>query len=491
MIVINILVLAAFLILLCISRNYEKELVSTLDEKQHRLKQLYPLGLFLMDKAPILKGIMKNKKNSDNLEEPLRALYVGEQVGIVKRLYVCNKSSIVLLILLASDILSLVSSYQNYNSSQLFGGRYIERPGYNEGEKSVDLHVAVSDDSNMVLDEDIQVDVDEKRYEGKELDEKFQEAKKYIDTHLLNKNDSAEYVISDLDFVKKIPETGMTVKWVTENPKLIDEKGKIYNENLKEGVLTWVTAKIIYYDRTEEYTSYVKIQPKVYTQEEIIRNKLTEVINSLNLDSLTQDKVALPETIEDLHISWKEEKQNTGEVFLLLGIITAIILYFAMDRDLNSKVEKRNREMLLDYTEIINKFTLLVGAGMSLSNAWCKIARDYKEKGVKKRYAYEEMVITYGELMIGTSEVTAYERFGRRVKLLPYMRFSSFIAQNVKKGSTGLLNQLELEAKEAFEDRKELAKRLGEEAGTKLLLPMMIMLVLVLAIIMVPAFLSF
>jgi pilus assembly protein TadC len=162
-----------------------------------------------------------------------------------------------------------------------------------------------------------------------------------------------------------------------------------------------------------------------------------------------------------------------------------------MDRELLNKVEKRNREMLLDYPEIINKFTLLVGAGMSLSNAWAKISVDYKEKGRRKRYAYEEMMITYGELKIGTSETIAYERFGRRVRLLPYLRFSSLIAQNVKKGSSTLLSQLELEAVEAFEERKELAKRMGEEAGTKLLVPMMLMLLIVLAIIMVPAFLSF
>jgi hypothetical protein len=109
----------------------------------------------------------------------------------------------------------------------------------------------------------------------------------------------------------------------------------------------------------------------------------------------------------------------------------------------------------------------------------------------KKRYVYEEMMITYGELMLGTSETIAYERFGRRVKLLPYLRFSSMIARNVKKGSTGLLGLLELEAAEAFEERKELAKRMGEEAGTKLLAPMMLMLLIVLAIIMLPAFMSF
>ena len=50
---------------------------------------------------------------------------------------------------------------------------------------------------------------------------------------------------------------------------------------------------------------------------------------------------------------------------------------------------------------------------------------------------------------------------------------------------------LEEEAAEAFEERKADARKLGEEAGTKLLLPMGIMLIVVMIIVIVPAFLSF
>ena len=54
-----------------------------------------------------------------------------------------------------------------------------------------------------------------------------------------------------------------------------------------------------------------------------------------------------------------------------------------------------------------------------------------------------------------------------------------------------MLKILEVEAVESFEERKELAKRIGEEAGTKLLFPMILMLLIVLVIVIVPAFLSF
>ena len=54
----------------------------------------------------------------------------------------------------------------------------------------------------------------------------------------------------------------------------------------------------------------------------------------------------------------------------------------------------------------------------------------------------------------------------------------------------GLSEILESEVNDAYEERKALARKKGEEAGTKLLLPMGIMLVISMAIIIIPAFLS-
>ena len=61
----------------------------------------------------------------------------------------------------------------------------------------------------------------------------------------------------------------------------------------------------------------------------------------------------------------------------------------------------------------------------------------------------------------------------------------------MKRGSEGLREALLNETKNAFEERKQAARRLGEEAGTKLLLPMILMLGVVLIIIVVPAYFSF
>lgn len=71
------------------------------------------------------------------------------------------------------------------------------------------------------------------------------------------------------------------------------------------------------------------------------------------------------------------------------------------------------------------------------------------------------------------------------------LKFGSLLSQNLKKGSRGLVELLEQEAENGMEERKSLARKLGEEAGTKLLLPMLLMLILVIVILMVPAILSF
>ena len=59
-----------------------------------------------------------------------------------------------------------------------------------------------------------------------------------------------------------------------------------------------------------------------------------------------------------------------------------------------------------------------------------------------------------------------------------------------KKGTKGLKDILNAEAREALEERKALARKKGDEAGTKLLLPMGIMLIISIIMIIVPAFLT-
>ena len=133
-----------------------------------------------------------------------------------------------------------------------------------------------------------------------------------------------------------------------------------------------------------------------------------------------------------------------------------------------------------------------MGAGMTVRNAFMKLGEDYrKQEGGEKRYVYEEILIACHELASGRSETEVYDHFGKRCQLQVYRKLCTLLSQNLRKGSNDLFAMLRAEVDEAFRERQKTARKLGEEAGTKLLLPMMLMLCVVMIIIMVPAYFSF
>ena len=147
----------------------------------------------------------------------------------------------------------------------------------------------------------------------------------------------------------------------------------------------------------------------------------------------------------------------------------------------------------MDYSEIVSRLSLYMGAGISTRKAWERIVVNYEDKSaaVRNRPAYEEMCVTLYEMQSGVSEALAYERFGSRCHIPAYLKLGTLLGQNLRKGTKNLSDILLEEAREAFEDRKAMAKKIGEECESKLLLPMVMMLLTILILLMYPAVASF
>ena len=156
-------------------------------------------------------------------------------------------------------------------------------------------------------------------------------------------------------------------------------------------------------------------------------------------------------------------------------------------------MQEREWELRRDYAQMVSKLMLLMGAGSAVRTAWETMAQDYERKrkaGGKRRYVYEEMLLTCRELQNGVSEGRAYENFGLRCRLPCYLKLAALLEQNLKKGNKGLSALLRAEVTEAFEQRKELAREQGEKAATRLLLPMVLMLAVVMLLVLIPAGMS-
>ena len=202
------------------------------------------------------------------------------------------------------------------------------------------------------------------------------------------------------------------------------------------------------------------------------------------------DVYYLPADWNGKHLEWMTPYDNTGTFMSALMIIAAFAIIVISMREEQKKRIKRYEELMMDYPGIIMKFTLLVQAGMTVRNAFRKMAVDYKRKE-EKRIAYEEIVTVCHEMESGVSETEAYRRFGERCGHVKYKTFATLLIQNLQKGSRQMEEMLEKESVEAWDDRKRKAKVLGEAATTKLLVPMVMMLMVVMAIVMLPACLSF
>ena len=200
----------------------------------------------------------------------------------------------------------------------------------------------------------------------------------------------------------------------------------------------------------------------------------------------------LPEEWNGKHLEWEQPKDTTGNLISALGLVAAAAVVIAKRREEESVQIKRREQMLMDYPGLVMKFTLLVQAGLTARKAFQKIAMDYgkREEG-NKRAAYEEIRTACYEMDSGVSEAEAYRRFGERCGQVKYKTLSTLLIQNLQKGSRYLSDLLEKESVEAWEERKRKARVLGEAAATKLLLPMVLMLLVVMAVIMLPACLSF
>ncbi len=167
------------------------------------------------------------------------------------------------------------------------------------------------------------------------------------------------------------------------------------------------------------------------------------------------------------------------------------IFFIYGDFKLKNRVRKRRLHIQLEFPEFINKLTLLLNAGLTMSKAWEKISADRtpESDGGQKSF-YLEVEKTVSEIKTGKNEEEAFSQFAKRAKTPEISRLMSTIMQNTKRGGNDLVLSLRLQAGECWEMRKNAIRRMGEEASTKLLFPMMLMFFAIVIIVVTPAVIS-
>ncbi|MGO1318594.1 MAG: type II secretion system F family protein [Cellulomonadaceae bacterium] len=175
----------------------------------------------------------------------------------------------------------------------------------------------------------------------------------------------------------------------------------------------------------------------------------------------------------------------TGSVgfLVLLLIVSALAAYYFHDQ-VKSRVRRRSEEMVRDFCDVVSTLALLTNAGMILREAWVETSLSGES------VIYTEMRQSVEQIQNGMPEIDAIQAFGTRSLLPEVKKFTSLLVQALQRGGNDLPAMLTAQSTEAWHHKTQLIKRESSKAGSKLLLPMMLMFAGILIMVVVPMFIG-
>ncbi len=440
-----------------------------------------------LEKSRLFKTSSKKRK----VREELKILDYDKDSNELVRTHYIKKISVVLELITLGSILAALSSYSAVGGRQI-SDNTITRREYGMGEKKEEL-VVYSQSGTQVGD--FSLNVSERLYTKEEADKLYSELSEILPDIIKGDNKSLSRVRKNLNLVDSVDGYPFTISWKSDDYDYIHSDGKVLNENIDgNGKIVMLTCITTYQDYKWENTYNINVCPKERSLGENFIKSIQKELNKAEEESRTDEKFKLPTSVDEVGILWQRKKEDNSILLLIVIFAAGAAIYVAKDKEVSQEVEKRKKSLLLEYPKFISRLVLYMGAGMSVRGILLRFSDEYKkEKELtgKSSFLYEEICKSCNELESGLSELSVYERFGIRCGIVQYTRLVTLLSQNLKKGNSELITLLKEEVKKATKERMSYARKLGEEAGTKLLVPMIMMLLIVMVVIMIPAYLSF
>lgn len=437
------------------------------------------ISLYLYKKACILGlPLFRGRR----VEADLARLYPGERVEYVKTQYYVKKLSLTLTVLLVGLLLGLMVRWNAVRSAILE-----EEGAVLRGDLEAEQLWLEADDGESRRTFLVEVSPREPtEQEAAALLESFLQN---ITVRVLNGNEDFAHITGDLALQETYEGYPLEVIWESSREDIIDGRGRVGSVEAPVALELRVRASCKDLERTEVIS--VTVRPKESSEEEKDYLELKELLLETERENREKEVWKLPAQWKGKGLEWSLRKKDHSLLIWAAAPLVALLLYLSADRDLHGELEKKRKRLEREYPELAYRLLLYVGAGMTVRRAFLKIGGDYEKKrqqGAVEKPGCAQVLYTCRELQGGVSEGAAYEHFGRRTGSRDYIRLGTVLCQNLRRGNGALLERLREEVDRSSGENLQRVKKLGEEAGTKLLAPMALMLAVVMIVIMVPAF---
>ena len=324
-----------------------------------------------------------------------------------------------------------------------------------------------------------------KKLEEGKIDEHLQNTLDTLEANMYREGEGKERVLTGLNIPVRLENNPIDISFSTDEGGILLDNGDLNFEMIKEKRQVTLKLTASYGEREMSRSLVITVYPMTLTEEEKVKLAVKEKLDSALADG-ENETITLPAEVEGKRVrAYFPKEEITGN---LVGFaLAAIICLFVVFNENNKrKIRDREEELKNGYTEFVGRFVILLGAGLNIPAIWRKLETGF----ASNKSLTEEIRLTLWEVGNGKTEREAYENFGKRIGGTQYAKFVSVINQSLKLGQGQLLSRLEAESEAAMFERRNKAKVMGEVADTKMLMPMMLQLVLIMLIIMVPALLA-
>jgi len=460
--------------------------------KQKKFSNGKAVNPFLLPAKKIVSRLNMDKYADTSVKEAVKELNPPMHVKAQVKNYYAEKIAKSLLVvgigILLSGLIFVEEQTDRYIQTDERGS-YVTREGVGGKSKEIMVETEYAGEK-----EEWMISVYPTEYTKEEFEKICNEISQKLPQIILGDNESLEKVNKNLILIEQYESYPITISWQLDDYTYISSDGTVDVSELeekKEEVVV-LTAVLAYgdYERIESFP--IRLVPVELSGQEALLEELKAFFSTEERKQKFEDIFHLPQSMDGKAVIVTEKKSEKAMLILLFSMLAGILIYFLQDNDLQKETIKRRQQLLRAYPGFVNKLVLYMGAGMTTKMALEKQLRELSaQRGKEKNYLREELKLFVHSMENGVSIQEAYERFGERTKVSQYRNLLALLSQNDRKGTKDILKLLEEESKKTFELRKKEAKKLGEQAGTKLLLPMVMMLGIVMVLIMIPAFLTY
>lgn len=291
---------------------------------------------------------------------------------------------------------------------------------------------------------------------------------------------------------------------------VIESEGHTYlirPERDKEAGYLYLTAEVETEEGMVDKSVSVKLDPyeekgsanendEAETSDEVddkeeIGYELRKLVSSFNKDTSVR-RIELPSSLENgERITWKINPQSNTMLIVVSVMVLSVIIYKNRYSPLKKQKKEQEDSVISNLPEFLNRLVLLLNAGLVLNSAFEKtIEENMLFHEGENDYFTERMNEIYISMKAANGSMhTELKRFARESGIKELIRVSNIINDNISKG-VELTGKLKNENEILWVSRKRNCEERCRLAETKLTLPLMIFLIVLIVIVTAPALLE-